>query len=43
MKITRLLNLIIKKPLCTITAEGLFVITGFVEVVDFVQVVQTFL
>ncbi len=41
MKIIRLLNLVIQKPLCTMMAEGFFVIT--VEAVDFVQVVQIFL
>lgn len=43
MKTIRLLNLGIQKPLCTITAEGFFVITGFVVSADFVQAVQIFL
>ncbi|CAM5266501.1 hypothetical protein ACUW84_000117 [Bacillus sp. 153480031-1] len=43
MKIIRLLNLVIQKPLCTMTAEGFFVITGLVEAADFVQAVQIFL
>lgn len=43
MKIIRLLNLVIQKPLCTITAEGFFVITGSVVSADFEQAVQIFL
>ncbi|QEK62377.1 hypothetical protein FX981_00542 [Bacillus safensis] len=42
MKIIQLLNLVIQKPLCTIT-EGFFVITGSVVSADFVQAVQIFL